>query len=125
MSHFYSILRLCGDDAARRKARDQVQGTLPNSRIDETPKGDLCIDLSRERNDWPRHQQEIAAGLNHLKPVLETIKGCSGVVDSAINLTPSSNQVLEVLSFRVDRELIRLLDQLRLDYEFSIYLSRE
>jgi hypothetical protein len=97
----------------------------PDVRLDDTGKGELCVDLSREREDWLRHQEEVAASLTSLSEVLATIEGCRGVVDSAINLTPDPAQILEVRSFRLATPVIRLLDQLGFEYEFSIYLSRE
>lgn len=125
MSQFYSILRLRGDERARGQAKRVLQRVGPDVRLDDTGKGELCVDLSREREDWLRHQEEVAASLTSLSEVLATIEGCRGVVDSAINLTPDPAQILEVRSFRLATPVIRLLDQLGFEYEFSIYLSRE
>jgi hypothetical protein len=124
LSHFYSILRLRGDEGARTSAKKRLLHDFPEVRIDDTGKGDLCIDLSRERSDWLLHQQQVAISLSTLAEFLTSIDGCSGVVESAVDFTPDSAQILEVVSYRVTTPVITLLSRLGFEYELSVYFSR-
>lgn len=122
-SQFYSVLRLHADAAVLEHAESAIRKVAAAARLDRDKRGRLCVDLSRERQDWMRHQHEVAMNLEQLSPVLAGFSGLAGFVDSSVNLSCAPGQILEVFSFRITTSVVQALDRLGFEYELSIYLS--
>jgi hypothetical protein len=122
----YTLLRIDGERSALEELCREFVSRYGLERASITRRGELTIDLSKERS-WDEHQWQVENVLREISPFIGLVRGAgyTPYVDCAVYVPGPSRPEISVVvrRFRHRSSVIEEMARLELDYEITVYVE--